>query len=146
MCRLSKNGCQVTQQLSALCLDHNLHSLRVLMLMFRKQFHACLRSQNIFQPAGCSMLTHMIRHAPSFALVSARAKELYEPAPVSPRSSPFCYVCRLHSSRDITNTAPPSTLPQGGVRQQLKGRREGIWKDLRVDSREINRQKTQDKK
>lgn len=65
----------MTQQLSALCLDSNTRSLKVLELTFRTHFHACLHSRALrktfFHPAGCSTLTHMIRHASSVALPSA---------------------------------------------------------------------------
>lgn len=31
------------------------------------------------------------------------------------------------------SAAPPSTLPQGGVRHRVRGKREGVWKDPRQD-------------
>ncbi|XP_044038541.1 rho GTPase-activating protein 23 isoform X7 [Siniperca chuatsi] len=40
-------------------------------------------------------------------------------------------VLQLH---DITSAAPPSTLPQGGVRQRMRGKREGVWKDPREET------------
>lgn len=111
------------------------------------------------------MLTHMTGHAASLSPpVSAEQhvntqQQVYVPPEhvshtpkelnlaflpsfgvLNPRSSPsLLRLYLLHSWRDITDAAPPSTLPQGGVRQRLRGRREGIWKDLRVDGEEINR-------